>query len=119
MRLNPRDSGVYETYQCLTTACFAAKRYANGIDWASRALREMPQLLQARLLVVLHFVGLGEIGKAKDMFETLQKMASAEFLRRRLEGTWVFGRSDDRRRATTFLRIAASLEDPSAADALR
>jgi adenylate cyclase len=119
MRLNPRDSRVYVTYQSLTTACFVAKRYANGIDWASRALREMPQMVEARLLVVLHFVGLGEIGKAKDMFETLQKMAPAELLKSRLEGTWVFGGSEDRRRATAFLRIAAGLEDPSAADALR
>jgi hypothetical protein len=31
----------------------------------------------------------------------------------------VFGYSVDRRRATTFLRIAAGLEDPSAAEVLR
>jgi len=49
----------------------------------------------------------------------LQKVAPAEFLRRRLEGTWPFGQAEDRMRATTILRIAAGLEDPSAADALR
>jgi tetratricopeptide (TPR) repeat protein len=119
MRLNPRDSHKDQTYQSLATACFAAKRYADGIDWASRALRERPQMIQAHTHVVLDFVGLGEIGKAKARFETLQKMASAEFLRGWLEGTWVFGRSEDRRRATIFLRIAAGLEDPSAAEALR
>jgi adenylate cyclase len=68
---------------------------------------------------VLNLVGLGEIGKAKAMFETLQKVAPAEFLRSRLEGTWPFGQAEDRKRATTILRIAAGLEDPSAADALR
>jgi hypothetical protein len=36
-----------------------------------------------------------------------------------LEGTWIFGRSEDRVRAITFLRIAAGLEDLSAAEALR
>jgi adenylate cyclase len=107
------------TYQGLANAYFIAKRYADGIDWASRALRERPQMITAHTQVVLDFVGLGEISKAKAMFETLQKMASAEFLRSRLEGTWQFGRSEDRRRATTFLRIAAGLEDPNAADAVR
>jgi adenylate cyclase len=119
LRLNPRDPRGYMTYHNLGNAYFIAKRYADAIDWASRALRERPQLLPAHTYVVLDLVGLGEIGKAKTMFETLQKVASAEFLRRRLEGTWVYGRAEDRRRATTFLRIAADLEDPSAAEALR
>jgi adenylate cyclase len=120
LRLNPRDSRSYMTYNVLANACFIAKRYADGIDWASRALRERPQMLGAHAYAVLNLVGLGEIGKAKAMFETLQKVASAtEFLRRRLEGTSPFGRPEDRRRATTFLRIAAGLEDPSAAEALR
>ena len=68
---------------------------------------------------MLDFVGLGEIGKAKAMFETLRKVASPELLRSRLEGMWAFGRSEDRRRATIFLRVAAGLEDPSAADEVR
>ena len=76
-------------------------------------------MLPAHIYLVLDLVGVGEIGKAKAMFETLQKVASPEFLRPRLEGTWHFGRSEDRRRATTFLRIAAGLEDPGAAEALR
>jgi tetratricopeptide (TPR) repeat protein len=119
MRLNPRDFRIYETHYSLATACFVTKQYADGIDWASRALRERPQMIQAHTQVVLNFVGLGEIDKAKASFETLQELASPEYLRTRLEGTWLFGRSEDRRRATTFLRIAAGLEDPSAADALR
>jgi hypothetical protein len=36
-----------------------------------------------------------------------------------LEGTSSFARPEDRARQRTFLRIAAGLEDPSAADALR
>jgi len=119
MRLNPRDSAIYDTYHHLAAACFLAQRYADGIDWASRVLRERPRMVVTHTDVVLDFIGLGEIGKAKAMFETLQEVASPEYLRARLEGTWPFGRSEDRRRATTFLRIAAGLEDPSAADALR
>ena len=42
-----------------------------------------------------------------------------EYFRIRLEGTSTFARPEDRTRQRTFLRIAAGLEDPSAADALR
>src|SRR5262249_32753745 len=115
MRLNPRNFAIYETYTNLATACFVTKRYADGIDWASLALRARPRTIPGYIGVVLNFGGHGEIGKAKAMFETLQKMTPAELLRSRLEGTSLFGRSEDRRRATTFLRIAAGLEDPSAA----
>jgi TolB-like protein/Flp pilus assembly protein TadD len=119
MRLNPRDTRSYTTHQLLANLCFIAKRYADCIDWASRALRERPQMIQAHTHVVLGFIGVGEVDKAKAMFETLQKVASAEFLRSRLEGAWPFGQAEDRKRATTFLRIAAGLEDPSAAEAVR
>jgi tetratricopeptide (TPR) repeat protein len=118
MRLNPRDSHSHHTHNTLATACFGAKRYAEGIDWSSRALRERPNMISAHSIVMLNFVGAGEIGKAKAMFETLQKLAP-EYVRSRLEGTWGYGRSADRTRATTFLRIAAGLEDPSSAAALR
>jgi len=119
MRLNPRDPAVYETYHHLAVACFVAKRYADSIDWASRALQDKPQMILMRTQIVVNYVGLGEIGKAKAGFETLQKMASPEHLLGRLEGRWAFGRSEDRKRATTLLRIAAGLEDPTAAEALR
>jgi TolB-like protein/Flp pilus assembly protein TadD len=115
-RLNPRNPRSYTTYRDLGVACFVAKRYAESIDWASRALRERPSNIQSHINIVLDFVGLGEIGKAKAMFETLRKVASPELLRSRLEGMWAFGRSEDRGRATIFLRVAAGLEDPSAAD---
>jgi adenylate cyclase len=118
MRLNPRDSHSHHTLNTLATAYFGAKRYAEGIDWASRALRDRPKMISAYSIVVLNFVGAGEIGKAKAMFETLQKLAP-DYVRSRLEGTWAYGRPEDRRRATTFVRIAAGLEDPSSADALR
>ena len=37
-------------------------------------------MIQVHTQVVLDFVGLGEIGKAKASFETLQEMASAGIL---------------------------------------
>src|SRR5262249_18835868 len=76
LRLNPRDPRSYMTHNILASACFIAKRYADATEWASRALRERPQLVPAHIYVVLDLVGVGEIGKAKAMFETLQKVAS-------------------------------------------
>jgi TolB-like protein len=119
LRLNPRDSRSYMTCNMLANACFTAKRYADTTEWAARAIMNRPQMVGARTFVVLGLIGMGDIDKAKAMFETLQKVASADYLTSRLEGTWGLGRSDDRMRATTFLRIAAGLEDPSAAEALR
>ena len=107
------------TYNVLANACFIAKRYADAVDWASRAIIDRPQMFPAHTQVVLDLVGIGAIDKAKAMFETLQRVASSDYLTSRLEGTWGFCRSEDRRRATTFLRIAAGLEHPSAADAVR
>ena len=119
MRLNPRNPRSYTIYHDLGVACFIAKRYADGIDWASRALRERPSMVSSHFHVVLNLVGLGKIGEAKAMFEALQRVASSEVLSGRLEGSWALGRSEDRRRATIFLRVAAGLEDPSTADEVR
>ena len=42
-----------------------------------------------------------------------------ELIQSRLNGVVPFRKAEDRQRLTTFLRIAAGLEDPSAAEALR
>jgi len=64
------------------------------------------------------FVGLGDIAKAKDTLLEARRLAPA-LVERYLAGQFVFRKPEDQRRATTFVRIAARLEDPSAADALR
>jgi adenylate cyclase len=118
LRLTPRDPYAYQTYNQMAFASFGAKRYAEGIDWAARALNEMPRHLPANGLRVLCLVGAGEIDKAKTEFNAAYELAP-EFFRRRLEGFSVLARREDRQRGTIFYRVAAGLEDPSAADALR
>jgi len=118
LRLNPRDSLSHGTFNLLAFATFGAKQYAECIGWASRALNNMPDMMQVLDMKVAGLVGMGEIDKAKIAFETLQKLAP-EYARSRLEGTTLYGRAEDRARFQTFLRIAAGLEDPSSADALR
>jgi tetratricopeptide (TPR) repeat protein len=119
MRLSPRDPRSHITDVVLAHACFGAKQYADGIAWASRALNDRPKMLQAYNSLAMCFVGIGEIDKAKKAFRALEKVASPEYVRSRLEGLSILARTEDRRRAQTFLRIAAGLEDPSAAEALR
>jgi TolB-like protein len=119
MRLNPRDPFSHITYTSLARASFVGKQYAKGIGWASRALNDRPKMIQGHINLAVCLVGIGEIDKAKATFEALQKVASAEWVRSRLEGSSEYGRPADRTRHRTFLRIAAGLDDPRAADALR
>ena len=67
--------------------------------------------------MAMNLVGLGDISKAKDALDAARRVAPA-WVERRLAG-FVYRKPEHLRRATIFLRIAAGLEDPSAADALR
>ena len=118
LRLNPRQSYSHMTYNLLAFASFGAKQYVEGIGWASRALNDMPRLLYAHLHLATCLIGTGEIDKARAAFAAGQRLGP-EYFRSRLEGTSSLARPEDRTRQRTFLRIAAGLEDPSAADALR
>ena len=118
LRLNPRQSYSHMTYNLLAFASFGAKQYVEGIGWALRALNDMPRLLFAHLHLATCLIGTGEIDKARAAFAAGQRLGP-EFFRSRLEGTTSYARPEDRTRQRTFLRIAAGLEDPSAADAVR
>ena len=118
LRLNPRQPRHHITYNMLAHASFGAKQYVEGTDWASRSINERPEYPPPHLQLAICLVGMGEIDKAKAAFTVGQKLSPA-FFGSRLEGTPAYARPEDRKRADTFLRIAAGLEDPSAADALR
>jgi adenylate cyclase len=118
LRLNPRQSRNHMAYNLMAYASFGAKRYREGVDWASRALNHMPRYAPAHYNGVVCLVGSGEVAKANVAFDLGQKLAP-EYFRSRLDGASSYAREADRMRAVTFLRIAAGLEDPSAAEALR
>jgi len=44
LRLNPREPRNHMAYNLMAHASFGAKHYAEGIDWASRALNDAPRL---------------------------------------------------------------------------
>jgi len=118
LRLNPRDSRSHDTYHMLGVASFGAKKYAEGVGWELRALNDKPGMIQPLVVLASCYVGVNDIAKARAVFAEGQRRAP-EFCNSLLEGNSFRARPEDRRRSTTFLRIAAGLEDPSAADALR
>lgn len=118
LRLSPRDPLRYSALSNLAWAYFVAGDYAKGVEWAQRSIAEAPKVPAPRLCLLLSWIGLTEIDRAKSEFQLLRTLAP-NYLEARLAGRWLSIDPDYLRRATTFLRIAAGLEDPSAADALR
>ena len=118
LRLSPHDPGTYNVHAQLGIACFLAQDYEKTIHWASLANREAPDFPQPHIFSALAYVGLAEIDKAKAALEGARRVAP-EYIQSRLEGAAPFRKAEDRERFLVFLRVAAGLEDPSAADALR
>ena len=65
-----------------------------------------------------NYVGLGDIEQAKSAWREARRLAP-RYVDARTDGVSVFRRAEDRKRSVTFLRIAAGLELPEAAQALR
>lgn len=69
-------------------------------------------------------VGLGDIDKAREVLEVVRRLApEAGHVRPKTKGAGATKETDRgavaRQRYQTFLRVAAGLEDPSAADPFR
>ena len=118
LRLNPRDSRSHDIYHMLGFVSFGAKKYAEGIGWELRALNDRPGMIQPLAVLSMCYVGANEIDKARAAFAEGQRRAP-DYFRRRLEGKLFHARLADRERALTFFRVAAGLENPSAAEPLR
>jgi adenylate cyclase len=128
LRINPRDPRLFFAYANLANAHLAAREYAKGLDWALRATGSAPNYGEAFLHTAGLYVGLGDIDKAKSALERARALAP-EYVQHLLQRQStietpnprksVDGGTEFRRRYHIFLRIAAGLEEPSAADALR
>jgi adenylate cyclase len=118
LRLSPHDPWMYLVHNVLSYAFFVTRDYKKALHWALLANREAPNYPLPHLYLAITYVGRGEIDKAKAALESARRMAP-ELIQSRLEGNWPFQRAETREHLSVFLRIAAGLEDPSAADALR
>ena len=115
MRVSPRDPMRPNLHQQLAMASFSARQYANGVAYALLGIDEAPSLPPLHVLLATNYVGLGEIEKAKAAMAAARRLGP-EFVECHLAGE-LYGVKHERHR--TFARIAAGLEDPSAAEALR
>jgi adenylate cyclase len=80
-------------------------------------LREAPNFAPLYAHLTVNYVGLGQIAKARAALDEETRIAPGQ-VERSLAG-FMFRKPEHQRRGTTFLRIAAGLEDPAAAEALR
>jgi tetratricopeptide (TPR) repeat protein len=118
LRISPRDPIQFSMHLQLSSAYLCIGQYADGVASALLGIREAPRLASLHAHLAANLVGLGELDKAKAALEEARRVGPG-FVERGLAGGFVYHRPEHLRRATTFLRIAAGLEDPGAAEVLR
>lgn len=118
LRISPLDPGRWTIHAWLAAAYYFAKEYALAMEKASIAAAEEPRHPAPHTTMAVAWVGLGDIAKAKAALEVARRLGP-EFVERRLRGEMPYRNAEHRHRHTVFLRIAAGVEDASAADALR
>ena len=118
LRTNPRDPAHFNTYHHLASAYFLIADYVKAIEFSLLAISEAPAYAAAYMILAVSEAGSGDLEKAASALETARRLAP-EFIQNRLDGGATFRKPEHLKRFTTFLRVAAGLEDPSAADALR
>jgi adenylate cyclase len=117
LRLSPRDPQRPIVLLNLAMASGCAGRYADGVGYATQGIREAPSFAPLYAHLAVNHVGLGQIAKARAALAESTRIAPGQ-VERSLAG-FMFRKPEHQRRGTTFLRIAAGLEDPAAAEALR
>jgi TolB-like protein/Flp pilus assembly protein TadD len=118
IRLSPRDIARAAMHKDLALACVVGRRYAEALTPALCATSEAPSMAPALATLALVQVGLGDIAQARQTVARLRQIAPSH-LDMRLEQGWACQRADDARRLLTFIRVAAGLEVPAMAEALR
>jgi adenylate cyclase len=118
LRVSPRDPLQFVIYHNLAQSYFLEKDYAKALEYGLLGASEAPDYPMLPLQNAAIYVGLNQIQKAKAAFETARRLAPA-FVQYRSSGMLYFRNPEHRQRFVTFSRIAAGLDDPSAADAFR
>jgi TolB-like protein len=118
LRLNPRDPFSVNVVAMLALAHFFARNYEEGIRCAQRAIAASPGTVSSFVFLAMNYVGIGEVEKAKTACAAGRRL-SPSYVDARVNGYCVYAPHDYRLRQRVFLRIAAGLEDPASANALR
>ena len=117
LRVSPRDPLRPTLLLNLAMASGCARRYADGVNYATLGIREAPGFAPLYAHLAVNHVGLGEIAQARAALDESTRIAPGQ-VERSLAG-FMYRKPEHQRRGTTFLRVAAGLEEPTAADALR
>lgn len=118
LRHSPRDPARGEMLCALGFSRFAARDYVGAAASAQAALLGMANAAPPLVLGAIAQVGAGNLATAAETFARLNETAPA-LAAARLAGRWLSTNPDYQTRAQTFLRVAAGLAPPEAADALR
>jgi adenylate cyclase len=118
LRISPRDPQRSTVYLLLTIASACAGQYQQGVEYGLLGIEADHGVPGLHAYVAINYVGLNEFAKAKQAALEARRLAP-QFVERGLAGGFVHRDALHLRRATTFLRIASGLEDPTAAEALR
>ena len=118
LRISPLDPYAFLTYSNLAAANFVTRDYRKGLDWAVLARNAAPTYANNLQVIVILHIALGQMSEARASLEAVLRVAPA-FVQGRLDYRLTATDFEYQRRSTTFIRVAAGLEDPSAADALR
>ena len=124
LRISPRNPHVWPVYTNLANAHLALRQYAEGIEWGRQAIHAGPDYVHAFMVSAALHVGLGDLASANaamrraiEIQPALQNLLSRQSPRE-APHTPNAG-TESRQRQHTFMRIAAGLEAPGAAVALR
>ena len=117
-RLSPLDPLQYVTNAVRAGSCFFLRKHDEGLEYALLSVGAAPNWPSSHLNHVMVAVGAGDLTAASSALEAARRLAP-EYIQRRLDGESAYRTPDGVRRSTLAFRIAAGLEDPSAADELR
>ena len=118
LRISPRDPYRHAMHYQLARANFAIGQYATAVEHATLGIGEAPWVPNSHRHLAVSLVGLGEFEKARVALDEARRIAP-EYVELGLVGGLGYNDPEQNRRGLLFLRIAAGLEEPSAADAVR
>jgi len=118
LRLSPLDPLRYLWYTYLSMASCTSGNYDAGVEYGQVATGLVPGFAVAQGVLACNYIGAGDAERARAALETTRRLAPS-LVDRAVSGGLYYRKAEDLRRITTFFRVAAGLEDPSAADAVR
>ncbi|MEO6745395.1 MAG: adenylate/guanylate cyclase domain-containing protein [Caldimonas sp.] len=118
LRVSPLDPMRPWINSNLALAHFCKREYQEALEYAVLGAGEAPDYAILHMNIAISHVGLGDVEAGKKAFEFASRLAP-ELTKSRLSGGAFLRNPENRHRYVTFMRIAAGLEDPGMAEALR